>query len=64
MPGIVAFAVYAHAAVRRFDMSDNYHLYAQKMAEQLAARRAASNLYRQLMELMQFVLQCEAAWVD
>ncbi len=45
-------------------MSDNYRFYAKKMAEQLAARQAASTLYRQLMELMQFVLQCEAAWVD
>jgi hypothetical protein len=45
-------------------MSENYRLYPQKVAEQLAARHAASSLYRQLIELLLFVLECEADWVD
>ena len=45
-------------------MSDNYHLYALKMAEQRAARAAGSPLHRQLVELLLFVLECEAAWLD
>jgi hypothetical protein len=45
-------------------MSENYRLYPQKVAEQLAARHAASPLYRQLIELLLFVLECESDWVD
>jgi hypothetical protein len=45
-------------------MSENYRLYPQKVAEQLAARHAASPLYGQLIELLLFVLECEADWVD
>jgi len=51
---------------RRFGekVSENYHLYARKMAEQRTAREANRPLYRQLIELLQFVLECEAAWLD
>ncbi len=45
-------------------MSDNYRFYAKKMAELRAARLVASPLYGQLIELLHFVLLCEAAWVD
>ena len=45
-------------------MSENYRLYPQKVAAQLAARHAASSLYLQLIELLLFVLECEADWVD
>jgi hypothetical protein len=43
-------------------MSENYKLYAQKMAELKAARLAARPMRRQLEELLEFVRQCEAAW--
>jgi hypothetical protein len=43
-------------------MSENYRLYAQKMAELQAARLANRPLRRQLEELLEFVHQCEAAW--
>ena len=45
-------------------MSENYHLYARRMAELRAAREAVLPLYRQLIDLLQFVLECEAAWLD
>lgn len=45
-------------------MSDNYHLYVRKMAQLRAAREANRPLHRQLVELLQFVLECEAAWLD
>ncbi len=45
-------------------MSENYHLYAIKMAEKRAATEANRPLHRQLVELLQFVLACEAAWLD
>ena len=45
-------------------MSDNYHLYASKMASVRAARASATPLRRQLIELLQFVLECEAAWTN
>jgi hypothetical protein len=43
-------------------MSENYRLYAQKMAELRAAGLANRPLRRQLEELFEFVRQCEAAW--
>lgn len=43
-------------------MSENYRLYAQKMAELRAARLASRPLRCQLEELMDFVRKCEAAW--
>lgn len=45
-------------------MSENYIQYARKMAELRAGREANRPLYWQLMELLQFVLDCEAAWLD
>ena len=45
-------------------MSENYRFYTKKMAEQRAAREAARPLFHQLVELLQFVLECEADWVD
>lgn len=45
-------------------MSENYTLYAKKMAELRAARIANRPLRHQLEELLQFVLECEAAWVS
>lgn len=45
-------------------MSDNYHEYARKMAEIRVARHANQPLHRQLLELLLFVLECEAAWPD
>ncbi len=45
-------------------MSENYHLYAHKMAGIRAAREEHLSLHRQLIELLQFVLECEAAWLD
>jgi len=45
-------------------VSENYHLYTRKMAERRAAREANHPLYRQLIELLQFVLECEASWLD
>jgi hypothetical protein len=45
-------------------MSENYHEYARKMAEARAAREGNRSLHRQLVELLQFVLECEAAWLD
>lgn len=44
-------------------MSDNYRLYTVKMANLRAARRASAPLRLQLIELLQFVLECEAAWI-
>lgn len=43
-------------------MSDNYVFYAAKMLELKAARERNRPLYRQLTELFEFVLQCEARW--
>jgi hypothetical protein len=43
-------------------MSQNYKLYAQKMAELRAPRLANRPLRRQFEELLEFVRQCEAAW--
>lgn len=43
-------------------MSNNYHLYVAKMASARAARASATPLRRQLIELLHFVLECEAAW--
>lgn len=45
-------------------MSENYTLYARKMADQRAARSVNRALCLQLIELLQFVLECEAAWLD
>jgi hypothetical protein len=43
-------------------MSENYKLYAEKMAAMRAARRADRPLRHQLEELFQFIRLCEAAW--
>lgn len=43
-------------------MSDNYRLYTSKMAEQRAARSVSRTLCLQLIELLQFALECEANW--
>ena len=45
-------------------MSDNYHHYVRKMTELRAAREANRPLYLQLIDLLQFVLECEASWLD
>jgi len=45
-------------------MSDNYRDYMRKMAQVRAAREENQPLYLQLIELLQFVLDCEAAWLD
>jgi len=45
-------------------MSDNYHEYARKMAQVRAAREENRPLHCQLVELLQFVLECEFAWLD
>ena len=45
-------------------MSDNYHEYVRRMAQVRAAREENRPLYLQLIELLQFVLECEAAWLD
>ena len=47
----------------RVEVSDNYRLYAVKMASLRATRQAALPLRSQLIELLQFVLACEIAWV-
>ena len=44
-------------------MSENYKLYAQKQTESRAARLASGPLRRQLEDILQFVRQCEFAWV-
>lgn len=44
-------------------LSDNYRLYAVKMANLRANRHASSPLRSQLIELLQFVLACEIAWI-
>jgi hypothetical protein len=43
-------------------MSDNYTLYAQKMAELRAAREANRLLHQQVEVLFQVVRECEARW--
>ncbi len=43
-------------------MSDNYKLYARKMAELRADRYANDPLRRQLDELLEFVRECEVRW--
>jgi hypothetical protein len=43
-------------------MSDNYQLYAHKMAELRAAREANRPLRRQMQELFDVVRECEARW--
>ena len=45
-------------------MSENVREYVRKMAEVRAAREANPTLFFQLIELLQFVLECEAAWLD
>jgi len=45
-------------------MSDNYHDYMRKMAQVRAERDENRSLLGQLIELLQFVLECEAAWLD
>ena len=45
-------------------MSDNYHEYMRKMAQVRAARESNGPLHHQLVELLQFVLECEFAWLD
>jgi hypothetical protein len=45
-------------------MSDNYREYVSKMAAIRAAREANRPLFLQLIDLLQFVLECEAAWLD
>ena len=52
-----------HKEVRR-EMSDNYHLYSRKMCQLRASRHASLSLCLQLIDLLQFVLECEAAWLD
>jgi len=47
----------------RVKVSENYRLYKVKMASLRATRQAASPLRSQLIELLQFVLACETAWV-
>jgi hypothetical protein len=44
------------------EMSDNYTLYAQKMAELRAAREANRPLSSQLEALFQLIRECEARW--
>ena len=43
-------------------MSENYQLYATKMAELKASRSANRPLQRQLDELLMFVKDCENRW--
>jgi hypothetical protein len=43
-------------------MSDNYTMYAQKMAELRAAREASRPLGSQLETLFQVIRECEARW--
>jgi hypothetical protein len=43
-------------------MSDNYTLYAQKMAELRVAREANRPLRSQLEALFQVIRECEARW--
>lgn len=45
-------------------MSDNYTEYVRKMAVVRAEREENRALLGQLIELLQFVLECEAAWLD
>jgi len=45
-------------------MSENYRNYVRRMAEVRAGREESQPLYLQLIELLQFVLDCEAAWLD
>ena len=45
-------------------MSENYHQYARKTPEVRAAREASRSLHLQLIDLLQFVLDCEAAWLE
>ena len=45
-------------------MSENYTLYTEKMAKLRAARLASRPLRHQLEELLQIVLECEAAWIS
>lgn len=45
-------------------MSDNYREYVRKMAQVRASREENRPLHRQLVELLRFVLECEAAWLD
>jgi hypothetical protein len=45
-------------------MSDNYHDYMRKMAQVRMERDENRALLGQLIELLQFVLECEAAWLD
>jgi hypothetical protein len=46
------------------EMSENYRLYAQKMAQKRLCRLAGRPLRQQLEELLQFVLECEARWAE
>src|SRR6266581_356633 len=66
MRGIGCAPVRLHAGRRRRsrEMSDNYHEYVRKMAQVRAALEENRPLYLQLIELLQFVLECEAAWLD
>ena len=43
-------------------MSGNYGLYAAKMAELRAQRKARGPLHNQLQELLLFVMKCEMQW--
>ncbi len=43
-------------------MSDNYHLYVQKMEELRVAREADRPLHSQIEEILQVVRECEARW--
>ncbi len=45
-------------------MSDNYHDYMRRMAQVRAGREENRSLHLQLIELLQFVLECEFAWLD
>jgi hypothetical protein len=45
-------------------MSENYRFYEAKMAEKKARWHAERPLHQQLIELLKFVLECEANWLD
>jgi hypothetical protein len=47
---------------RTTQVSGNYGLYAAKMAELRAQRKARGPLHNQLQELLLFVMRCEMQW--
>ena len=62
--GRVPFRLHAGRRSRSGEMSENYHEYVRRMAKVRAAREENRPLYLQLIDLLQFVLECEAAWLD